>query len=89
MLPVSTAVQLLDISQSGVLLSAGQRLPVGRRAQLRTRIGVEPLTAQVEVRRVASSPRTNRSEVVRLGAEFVELDADSRKKIEQFLRTEL
>lgn len=86
-LTTSTTVQLLDISQSGVMLSSAQRVEIGRRAQLRTRIGTEPLTAQVEVRRVSNGGRTGHGSY-RLGAEFVALDEESRRKIERFLRVE-
>jgi hypothetical protein len=84
-LPVSATVQLLDISESGVLLASSQPLDVGRRAQLRTRIGAEPLTVLVEVRRVLPSQRHGPA-AFRLGAEFVNLDEESRRKIESFLR---
>jgi c-di-GMP-binding flagellar brake protein YcgR len=84
-LPVSATVQLLDISESGVLLASSQPLDVGRRAQLRTRIGAEPLTVLVEIRRVLPSQRHGPA-AYRLGAEFVNLDEESRRKIEGFLR---
>ena len=86
-LSVSTTVQLVDISQSGVLLSSSQKLDVGQRAQLRTRVGPEPLTVQVEVRRVANGGRAGHGSY-RLGAEFVALDEDNQRKIERFLKVE-
>lgn len=87
-LPVSATVQLLDISETGVLLSSMQPLDVGRRAQLRLRVGTEPLTVMVEVRRLAPAPRPGYTSPYRMGAEFVNLDEDSRRKIEAFLRTQ-
>jgi hypothetical protein len=86
-LPVSATVQLIDISETGVLLSSWQPLDVGRRAQLRIRIGAEPLNVLVEVRRLISAPRPGVSSY-RLGAEFVNLDEESRNKIEGFLRAQ-
>lgn len=86
-LPVSTTVQLIDISQSGVLLSSSQKLDIGQRAQLRTRVGPEPLTVQVEVRRVANGGRTGHGSY-KLGAEFVALDEENQRKIERFLKVE-
>ena len=84
-LPAGASVQILDISQTGVLLASPHRLDVGQRAQLRTRLGAEPLTLQVEICRVmnGSGPGS-----CRLGARFVHLDEESRKKIERLLRTE-
>lgn len=87
-LPVSATVQLIDISETGVLLASWQPLDVGRRAQLRIRIGAEPLNVLVEVKRVASAPRPGLASY-RLGAEFVNLDEESRQKIEGFLRSQM
>lgn len=86
-LPVSATVQLVDISQTGVLLSSSQSLGVGRRARLRTRVGSDPLAVQVEVRRVAPASRTTPGSW-RLGAEFVGMDEESQRKIDRFLKTE-
>lgn len=86
-LPVSATVQLLDISASGVLLGCGQPLDVGRRARLRLRVGAEPITVMVEVRRLASAPRPGHAGY-RVGAEFVDLDEGSRRTIEGFLRSQ-
>jgi hypothetical protein len=83
-LPTTATVQVLDISESGVLLGASQRLEVGRRAQLRTRLGTEPVTLTVEIRRIANGNR--QGGMFRLGAEFVGLDEDSRRRIEHFLK---
>jgi c-di-GMP-binding flagellar brake protein YcgR len=86
-LPVSTTVQLMDISQSGVLLSSSQKLGIGQRAQRRTRGGPDPLTVQVEVRRVANGGRAGHGSY-KLGAEFVALDEENQRKIERFLKVE-
>lgn len=86
-LTTTATVQMLDISQSGVLLSSSQKVEVGRRAQLRTRIGAEPLTAQIEIRRIAEGGRVGYGSY-RMGAEFVALDDDNQRKIERFLKVE-
>jgi len=86
-LATSTTVQLIDISQSGVLVSSSQRLEVGQRAQLRTRVGSEPLTVQVQIRRVNNGGRAGHGSY-RLGAEFVALDEENQRKIERFLKVE-
>ncbi len=85
-LPVSATVQVIDISESGVLLASSQPLEVGRRAQLRTRLGTEPVTMIVEVRRVMSGPSGRGTGTYRLGTEFVSLDEDVRRKLAKFLR---
>ncbi|MCL4813186.1 MAG: PilZ domain-containing protein [Vicinamibacteraceae bacterium] len=81
-LPSTATVQLLDISESGVLLSSTARLAVGQRARLRTRLGTDPVSAVVEVTRLAGhqpgGPR-------RYGARFVELDDEQRARITRFL----
>lgn len=86
-LATSTTVQLVDISQSGVLVSSSKRLDIGQRAQLRTRIGNEPLTVQVQIRRVTNGGRAGQGSY-RLGAEFVALDEENQRKIERFLKVE-
>lgn len=85
-LPAGASVQILDISQTGVLLASPHRLDVGQRAQLRTRLGAEPLTLQVEICRVMNG--TGATDTYRLGARFVHLDEESQRKIERLLRTE-
>ncbi len=86
-LPLSATVQLVDISQAGVLLATPQKLAVGQRGRLRTRIGNEPIAVQVEVRRVAAGP-SGRHGPWRVGAEFVGLDEDTQKKVDRFLKVD-
>lgn len=86
-LPTTTTVQLLDISETGVLLGSSRRLEAGRRAQLRTRLGTEPVTLTVEIRRVVNGGREGLA-TVKLGAEFVNLDEEGRRRIERFLKVD-
>lgn len=83
-LPVSTTVQVLDLSQSGALLAVSDPLVIGQRAQLRTRIGAEPLTVQVECQRVTAG----HDESARVGARFADIDDESQRKIDAFLNGE-
>ena len=85
-LPLSATVQVIDISESGVLLASSQPLEIGRRAQLRTRLGADPVTMIVEVRRVVSGPSGRGTGTYRVGTEFVALDDDVRRKLARFLR---
>lgn len=86
-LPTTATVQLLDISETGVLLGSLQRLEAGRRALLRTRLGTEPVTLAVEIRRVVNGGREGLG-TFKLGAEFVNLDEDARRRIERFLKVD-
>ena len=87
-LPTALTVQLLDISETGVLLSSSQRLSVGQRAQLRTRIGSEPVTLNIEVRRVSDTTRHARGPF-KVGAHFIGLDEDTQRKIVKFLSSNI
>jgi c-di-GMP-binding flagellar brake protein YcgR len=80
-------VQVLDISQSGMLLAASQPLAIGRRAQIKTRLGAEPVTLGIVVRRVSNGLRTGHGSY-RIGCEFVALDEENRRKIERFLKVD-
>jgi hypothetical protein len=86
-LSAQNTVQVLDISQSGMLLAASQPLAIGRRAQIKTRLGAEPVTLTVIVRRVTNGLRTGHGSY-RLGCEFVGLDDENRRKIERFLKVD-
>jgi hypothetical protein len=67
-----------------VLLASSQPLEIGCRAQLRTRLGADPVTMIVEVRRVVRAPP--RDGTYRWEPEFVALDEDVRRKLAKFLR---
>jgi hypothetical protein len=86
-LSAQNTVQVLDISQSGMLLAASQPLAVGRRAYIKTRLGAEPVTLTVVIRRVTNGIRTGHGSY-RIGCEFVGLDEENRRKIERFLKVD-
>ena len=86
-LPAALTVQLLDISETGALLSSSQRLTVGQRAQLRTRIGSEPITLNVEIRRVSDARHARGP--YRVGARFIGLDDETQRKISRFLSSNI
>ena len=77
-------VQLLEISQSGILLGCEARLPIGARAQVRADLGSLPFTAEVVVKRyhVKSGPR----QAAGLGTQFGSMDERSRRHLEEFLQ---
>jgi hypothetical protein len=80
-----TRVRLIDISQSGALLAADVRLPVGASAQLMTGVGGGPFTPVVAVRRCVGRSESGQP-AVGLGATFLEMDAQSRQSLEAFLQ---
>ena len=86
-LPQALTVRVVDISRSGVLLATPQKLLVGQRARLQATLGREPLSVEVEVRRVADGQQhgygTGR---YRVGVVFVQPDEAARRSVHQFLR---
>jgi hypothetical protein len=81
------AVRLLEISMSGALLRSSHQPPVGQRGELRTKLGGEIFTVQVEIRRVA--PQSNAGEdpgEYDVGVSFAPLDSENRRRLERFLR---
>jgi c-di-GMP-binding flagellar brake protein YcgR len=81
-------VRLVDISMTGALLrSADDNTPVGRRGELRTKLGDHTFAVLVEIRRVAPSAGQEASTAgCRLGVTFVSVDAENRRCLERFLR---
>ena len=85
-LPTLLTVRLVDISAAGVLLSSPERLHVGQQARLRTMLGSEPLTAEIEVRRVAEGGTNGGVRGgFRIGAVFTKMDATSSRSVGHFL----
>ena len=78
---VRTSVRLMDISLSGVLVSADVPLPKGATGRLRFGLSGTSYAPVVEVRRRATAGETSK-----LGAMFTLMDDGSRKRLEDFLR---
>jgi hypothetical protein len=74
-------IRLLDISGSGALVAAEERLPVGTVGQMRLALGGQPFKASVQVKREES-----RADTVLLGTKLVPVDQASQAVLEQFLR---
>jgi c-di-GMP-binding flagellar brake protein YcgR len=77
-------VQLLDISQTGALISCETRLPVGTRGQVRIGFGPEPFSAEVAVKR--HHTKASRTGQVALGTMFGSMDERSKRQLELFLQ---
>ena len=81
--PNWSTVELIDISQTGVLFSTPTPLEVGERGELRVRLEHGSFAAQIEMKRaeLRKTPHTT----YRVGAAFVSLDEGSRLHLEEFI----
>ena len=79
-LPAEFEVHVVDLSLAGALLLTTQPLDVGTRACLRLRVDGQPISAQVEVRRVTTAAGGHH-----LGVEIVEMSGDDRDVIERMM----
>jgi hypothetical protein len=87
-LEVSIAVQVLDISLSGVLLVSKTEMAVGDRAELRASLGERSVKLAIEIRRVITETTTRAGHRYRAGAVFTPMSAEQRLVLEQLLGTE-
>ena len=87
--PVSTTVQLVDISLGGVLLSSPQAVEPGTRATLRTKLGGDLVQAEVEICRVSPERAGGLGQGrFHVGARFVALSEADRRAVQRFLRAD-
>ena len=75
-------VRLIDISSSGALLMGDVMLPVETTGHLKAVLGSRRFTPRVQVRRTAAVGNDG----AQLGTVFVDMDDDSTKSLEAFLR---
>ena len=78
-----TRVRLMDISASGALLVSALPLPVETSGQLKAVLGSTRFAPSLQVQRSMTAPR---SEGTQLGTVFLNMDDESRKSLEAFLR---
>ena len=83
-LPSSEAVQVLDISVTGVLLQSSRSIEPGTRGSLKLNFGGTPFSADVEIRRAVSVTVGGSSPSYRVGASFVAITPEHRQLIERF-----
>jgi hypothetical protein len=76
-------VKVLDISASGVMFLAPERMTAGSKGQLRLRLGDSSFIADVEIRR--GDRHQNPSGGYRAGATFTSLADGSRASLEDFI----
>ena len=80
-LPFSLSVQLLDISQTGVMIQCAQHAKEGSRGRLRFNLGGQPFNAEVEIRRVGVGLGGTG---YKIGARFIDLSEEHRQMIQGF-----
>jgi hypothetical protein len=81
--PEWSTVKVLDISASGVMFLAPERMTAGAKGQLRLRLGDSSFIADIEIRR--SDRHQNPSGGYRAGATFTLLADGSRASLEDFI----
>jgi len=81
--PTLLDVQVLDISEAGVLLQSPQSLDVGTRGSLRLNLAGSVFAADVRVQRV-SAP-SDAASGVRMALTFVSIGPGHRELIERFV----
>ena len=81
--PEWSTVTVLDISVSGVLFLAPERMALGAKAQLRLRLGDNSFVGDIEIRR--SDRYQTPSGGYRIGAAFTSLADGSRASLEDFI----
>jgi c-di-GMP-binding flagellar brake protein YcgR len=76
-------VRLLDISATGALLVSETVLPIESAGQLKSVLASARFSPSLRVKRTASLPS---HEGTQLGTVFLEMDDESRKSLEAFLK---
>ena len=76
-------VRLLDISASGALLGTEQLLPTETTGRLKAVLAAGRFSPSLEVRRTATAQRDGAAQ---LGTLFLEMDDESRKSLNEFLK---
>ncbi|MEO5740885.1 MAG: PilZ domain-containing protein [Vicinamibacterales bacterium] len=81
--PEWSTVKVLDISVSGVMFLAPERMAAGTKGQLRLRLGDNSFVGDIEIRR--SDRHQTPSGGYRIGATFTSLADGSRASLEDFI----
>ena len=87
-IPVTIQGEVLDISESGAMISTALALSVTDRARLSLLVGREPFGAWVRVTRVDPGTRVGRTIRYHIGVTFTSMDDHNRQVLQRFVRRE-
>ena len=82
-IPVSTKIQVVDISLGGILFECSEPVAIGARGTVRLSLGGVPLIVQIEVLR--SSPAGPDGPTYRVAGAFVNMSTVHRRLIDRFM----
>jgi hypothetical protein len=82
-IPVSTKIQVIDISLGGVLFDCDEPVAVGARGTMRLNLGGVPLIVQLEVLRI--SPVGRDASTYRVAGSYVNMSTVNRRLIDRFM----
>lgn len=87
-IPVITQGDVIDLSESGALISTTMHLAIGDRARLSLLVGREPFGAWATVVRAEEGTRMGRTVRYHLGLVFTSMDEQNRLVLQRFVRRE-
>ena len=82
-IPVSTKIQVVDISLGGVLFECDEPVPVGARGTVRLNLGGLPLIVELQVLRV--SPAETNESTYRVAGSYINMSTVHRRLIDRFM----
>ena len=82
-IPVSTKIQVIDISLGGVLFECSERVPIGARGTVRLNLGGLPLIVELQVSRVSVGEPDQST--YRVAGSYVNMTAVHRRLIDRFV----
>jgi len=87
-IPVISQGEVIDLSETGALISTPYPLGVGDRARMSLLVGREPFGAWVRVVRTEPGTRMGRTMRYHLGLVFTAIDEQNRQVLQRFVRRE-
>ena len=85
-MPIVTQGEVMDVSESGALLSTPMEMAVGDRTRLSLLVGREPFSALARVVRSELGTRAGRTVRYHVGLIFTSIDDHNRQVIQRFVR---
>jgi len=86
--PIISQGDVIDLSESGALVSTPIPLTIGDRARLSLLVGREPFGAWATVVRAEEGTRVGRTVRYHLGLVFTSIDEQNRHVLQRFVRRE-